>query len=248
MKGWRTDPPPETALGAEEEPLSRNRMTKEELRHDAFVENTARATAYVQQHFMTVLLAVAVLAVVVVGSIYIKQSRQRNQVQASQLLHRATSEYASGAYSQALLSLDDIQSRFAGTTEARAAQYFLGASHLALGENDPAIGYFKDYLDLAPKGLYANSAKMGLALAHESRGDLAEAAEGFRALRQAVDPADPLHAQAAFGEARVLQKLGQNDAAIAVLQTMLGSDDYTTRQKAENQIRVLQALAPSSAS
>lgn len=223
-------------------------MTKDELRHDAFVENTARATAYVQQHFMTVLLGVAVLAVVVVGSIYIKQSRQRNQVQASQLLHRATSEYASGAYSQALLSLDDIQSRFSGTSESRAATYFAGASHLALGENDPAIGYLEDYLDLEPNGLYAQSARMGLALAHESRGDLAEAAEGFRALRQAADPADPLHAQATFGEARVLQALGQIEAAITVLETLLTSDDYAARQKAENRIRVLQALTGSAAS
>jgi tetratricopeptide (TPR) repeat protein len=224
-----------------------SRMTKEELRHDSFVEGTARITAYLQRHFMTVLVGVAIAALVVVGAIYIQQSRHRSQTQASQLMYRATSEYASGAYSQALLSLDDIISRFGGTSEGKSALYFSGACHLALGENDAAVEHFQEYLDEAPHGFYRDQCRAGLALALEDRGDLADAAQSFRDLRESLDKGTELYRQATFGEARILQKLGQYDAAIAVLQDLTTADDFAARQQAESRIAVLKSLLEAAA-
>lgn len=224
-----------------------SRMTKEELRHDTFVEGTAKATAYLQQNFMTVLVGIAIVALVVVGTVYFQQSRNRSQMQASQLMHRATAEYASGAYSQALMSLDDMISRFGGTDEGKAALYFAGASHLALGEVDAAMGHFEDYLKTDPNGMYRDSARMGLALALENRGDLAEAAQRFRDLRAELVKGSALHQQATFGEARILESLGQYDAAIEVLEELKTAEDFTARQLAESKISVLRALAQATA-
>jgi len=224
-----------------------SRMTKEELRHDAFAEGTARVTHWVQHNFMTVLVGVAVVAAIVVGTILMQQSQARNRAQASQLMHRATTQYGAGAYSEGLLTLDDLVSRYGGTPEGKAALYFAGASHLALGENDAAIERFQAYLEDQPAGTYAGSARAGLALALEARGDLADAAQAFRDLRETLDPDDSLFTQAAFGEARTLRALGQLDAAIAILEPLQGSSDYSIRQEAEGKLSVLRALALESA-
>lgn len=224
-----------------------SRMTKDELRHDPFAEGTAKATHWVQNNFMTVLVGVAVVAAVVVGTILMQQNQSRSRAQASQLMHRATTQYGAGAYSEGLLTLDDLVSRYGGTPEGKAALYFAGASHLALGENDAAIERFQAYLDEQPDGTYAASASSGLALALEARGDLADAAQAFRDLRGSLDPEHSLYHQAAFGEARALKGLGQLDAAIAVLEPLQGSADYSIRQEAEGKLAVLRALAQESA-
>ncbi|NNM32238.1 MAG: tetratricopeptide repeat protein [Gemmatimonadetes bacterium] len=224
-----------------------SRMTKEELRHDSFVEGTARVTHYVQQNFMTVLLGLAVVAALVVGGVFMKQSRERSRAQASQLMHQATSLYGSGAYSDGLLKLDDLVSRYGGTPEGKAAVYFAGASHLALGENDAAIERFREYLANEPEGTYVNSARAGLGLALEGRGDLADAAQAFRELRESLEPEESFYAQAAFGEARALRGLGQLDAAIQVLEPLTAAQDFSIRQDAEAKIAVLKAMAQTSA-
>jgi thioredoxin-like negative regulator of GroEL len=84
---------------------------------------------------------------------------------------------------------------------------------------------------------------MGVALALETRGDLAEAAQRFRELRESLRKGSPLHDQATFGEARILENLGQYDAAIAVLEEMTGAENFSSRQRAEAKIEVLKSLA-----
>lgn len=216
-------------------------MTKQDLRHDSFVEGTARATAWLQNNFMTVLVAIVALAVLVVGTVYLKHSRERSNLQASQLLYRATSAYTSGDHGAALITLDEILSRFGSSSEGDAALYLAGASHLALGENDRALERLRAYLDESPEGMYARSARIGVALALESRGEFADAAQEYRAVRTSVEETDPLRSQAALGESRALEALGQFDAAIEVLQPVAGGQDFAARQEAEGRIAALRA-------
>jgi hypothetical protein len=142
------------------------------------------------------------------------------------------------------LQLDNLITNFSGTAEGHAALYFAGVSHLALGENDPSIERLNSYLAVEPSGLYAQSARIGVALALEGRGDHAGAAQAFREVRSGVDADDAVYSQAAYGEARALVALGQDSAAISVLETLLSSTDFTARQEAESRIAVLRAKNP----
>lgn len=222
--------------------MNSNRLTKEELRHDAFVESTAKATAWLQGNFMTVLVTVVAVAVVAIGAIFFQQSRHRSQLQAGQLFFRATTLYTQGSYSEGLIHMDDLLSRFGGTREGKAALYLAGASHLALGENDRAVERFEAYLDAERQGFYAASARLGLGLAQEGRGELEAAVTAFEAARGALPVDDPRHVQAALAQARVLQNLGRIDAAIGVLEPLRGLEDFSLRQEVRTRLSALRAL------
>lgn len=219
-----------------------NRLTKEELRHDPFVDTTARATAYLQKNFMAVLVGVAAVAVIVVVGVFIMQSRQSSQVQAARSLFAVQSAYSSGQYSEALLQMDELLGRFGGTREGRDALYIAGASHLALGEHDDAVARFESYLDVASSGQYATSARLGLGLAYEGMGDYERAIEQLSAVREAVPIESPESVQASLSEARALQSLGRIDEAIAVLTPLASVEDFSSRQEIENQLTTLEAL------
>ena len=218
------------------------RLTKEELRHDPFLDTTARVTAYLQKNFMAILVGVAAVAVVVVVAVFIQQSRQSSQVQAARAYFSASSAYANGQYNEALLEVEELLGRFAGTEEGQAALYLAGASHLALGEHEEAMGRFRSYLEEAPDGQYATSSRMGLALAHEGLGELELAVEQFRAVREGVPPDAPAAVQAALGEARVLQELGRSDEAITALTPLTDVEDFSSRQEIQNRLDTLEAL------
>lgn len=222
--------------------MSSNRLTKEELRHDAFVDTTARATAYLQKNFMAVLVGVAALAVIIIVGVFIVQSRQSSQVQASRALFSVQMAYSSGQYSEALLRMDELLGRFGGTQEGRDALYLAGASHLALGEHEDAVQRFESYLDVASTGQYATSARLGLGLALEGSGDLEGAVAQFRAVREAVAIETPEAVQSATAEARALQSLGRIDEAIAVLTPLADVEEFSSRQEIENQLTTLEAL------
>jgi tetratricopeptide (TPR) repeat protein len=218
-------------------------MTKEELRHDSFVETTARISAYLQKNFMTVLIGLAAIALVLVVAIFFWQSRQRAEVQADQAFFRVTSRYAQGVYSEALIEADALLDRFGDRKEGAWTLYFAGASHLALSENDQAIRRFDEYLARDAGGQYDQAARMGKALALESRGDLEAAVEIYSQLRAETETTDGIHVQAALAETRALQKLGRLDDAIAVLEPMLEGASPDVTQEIQSRLQTLRALA-----
>ena len=116
------------------------RMTKQELRHDSFVEWTAHATTWLQRNFMAVALGVVLLAIGVVATVWFRQSQRESKAQASQLIHRASNSYLAGAYSEGLLTLDELLSRHGDTADGRDGLYLAGASHLLLGGRSEHFG------------------------------------------------------------------------------------------------------------
>ncbi len=217
-------------------------MTKQELRHDAFVDSTARATHWLQQNFMTVVIAVVALVVITLGAIFFQQSHRRSELQAGQLFFQASGLYAQGSYSECLIQLDELISRFGGSREGRAALYLSGASHLGLGENDQAYDRFREYLDREPDGFYAESARLGLGLALEARGQVDEAVDAYRSVRAALPAGDPREVQAAVAEARTLQAAGRIDEAVAALESVGSLEDFAARQEIETRLAALRAL------
>jgi tetratricopeptide (TPR) repeat protein len=217
-------------------------MTKQELRHDSFVENTARLAAYLQNNFMTVLVILAGIALVFVVAIFFVQSRTRSAAQAEQAFFRVTSRYTQGVYSEALIEADAVIDRFGDRNEGKWTLYFAGAAHLALAENDRAIERFDEYLARDGGGQYSQPARLGKALALESRGDQEQAIALYRELRAETEPDGALHVQAALAETRALQALGRLAEAIAVLEPMLEGASPQVVQELETRLQTLRAL------
>jgi tetratricopeptide (TPR) repeat protein len=221
--------------------VAKGKFTKKELRHDAFSENVAKGYGYLQQNFLKVFLGVVVLAVVVLGTVYVRQSQMQSSQEAAHLLAQAATQYNSTNYSECLLTVEDLIQRFGSRKPGKTARYFAGASHLALGENEAAIKSFREYLQREPDGFYAHSAQSGLGLALEGAGQDQEALTQFAALLKQLEPGDFLYASTAFAEARVLEKMGQREEAITVLLPLSRSSDFQTKQEANTKIQVLRA-------
>ena len=221
--------------------MAKGKFTKQELRHDAFSENVAKGYSYLQTNFLKVFLAVVLVAVVVLGTVYFRQSQMHSSQEASHLLAQAATQCNSTSYSECLLTVEDRIQRFGSRKEGKTALYYAGASHLALGENEAAIKSFREYLERKPDGFYAHSAQSGLGLALEGAGQNQEALAQFDALLKQLKPDDFLYTSTAFAEARVLEKMGQREQAITVLLPLSRSSDFQTKQEANTKIQVLRA-------
>lgn len=217
-------------------------MTKEELRHDDFVETTAKVTAYLQKNFMTVLVALLGVLILIVLGVFFVKSQERTAVQADQAFFRVTGHYASGSYSEVLNEAQTVLDRFGDRREGKWTLYYAGAAHLALAENDRAIERFDEYLARDAGGDYELSAHLGKAIAYESRGDLELSAQSYGEVRAMTPVESAQHVQAAIGQTRVLQQLGRIDEAIAVLEPMLLDADPQVRQEIESRLQTLRAL------
>jgi len=218
-------------------------MTKEELRHDSFVETIARASAYLQNNFMTVAVVLVGIALVIVVGVFFTQSQQRTAVQADQAFFKVTARYSQGAYSEALVEADALMQRFGSRQEGKWTLYFAGAAHLALAENDRAIERFDEYLAADQGGQYAVAAELGKALALESRGDLDAAIAAYAEIRNQTEVESGMHVQAVLGETRVLQEVGRSAEAISILEAMLVDADPQVRTEIQARLETLVALS-----
>ncbi len=221
--------------------MARQKFTKQELRHDAFAEGLAKFYGFLQERFLAVVAGVLILAVLVLGVIWVRHNQEQTRQEASQRMYQATQQYNAAAYSQALISFEELSDRYARTPEGRSAVYYAGACHLALGENDAAVVSFRKYLDAEPDGFYVKSARYGLGLALEASGKFEEATTVLASLIDGLEPGDPLYGQARMAQSRVLEKLGRMDEAISVLEPLVQSEDFQARQEAESRIAVLRA-------
>ena len=183
----------------------------------------------------------AILPLLVLGVFFVK-SQERTAVQADQAFFRVTGHYSQGAYSEVLTEAQNVLDRYGDRREGKWTLYFAGAAHLALAENDRAIERFDEYLAKDAGGEYDLSARLGKAIALESRGDLAESATAYGEVRAATEANTAQHVQAAIGQTRVLQELGRIDEAIAILEPMLVDADPQVQSEVESRLQTLKAL------
>jgi tetratricopeptide (TPR) repeat protein len=119
-----------------------HKLTRKDLKHDSFVEWTARVYDFLQDHYLKLAAGVLAIAVLAVGMSFYGRSQDRNLGQASFLLYQGQSLLYRGAYGEASSRLEECVDRYGGTIFAKYARIDLGQAFMGMGENERALEVF----------------------------------------------------------------------------------------------------------
>jgi predicted negative regulator of RcsB-dependent stress response len=116
-----------------------HKLTRKELKHDSFMEGTARATDFLQVNYARVGIGLLVVVAIVFGVRFMQQGQARSAQKASYLLYRGESLLQRGAFAEAKQPLQELRDSFGGSKFAAQGSFDLAQAQAALGENDTAL-------------------------------------------------------------------------------------------------------------
>lgn len=179
---------------------------------DAFVDGTFRLVNWAQNNTRTVIVAIAAIAIVVVGAVYYVNFQRSVQAQAATEL--AALRLAAVSPEAVIPDLASYIQRFDGTPSADEARVLLARMYLDTGRAPEAEGIAAEVAIGAdrPVGLAARNL---MGAAQEAQGDPEAALSTYQALgRDARFPFQRRQARASAG--RVLMSLGRLDEAASI--------------------------------
>ncbi|MCE5269770.1 tetratricopeptide repeat protein [bacterium] len=197
--------------------MSKSRITKKELKEDAFVTAAFEAGHFFKENMLKIVLGAVGLLVLVGGSWLYVNYRSERITEASLELFKAESIYMGGNFAVAATDFDRVADDYSGTPSAAKALFFAGDSYYKAGQYDQA----KERFEKARKQL-SNSDPLklnsvaGLAAVAEQQGDPAAAAGIYR---EAVGLAHFDYEKVILmGDlSRALEVGGQTDEALKVM-------------------------------
>ncbi len=211
---------------------ARHRLTKHQLKEDAFTTAIFGAREWIEQNLRTVLLSAGAVVAVVAVTWGIINYTQGRQTAAAALFGEAGVELRSNNLSAAVISLQKVIDDYGSSDVADAACFELADAQYRLRSFDDARATYQRYLnDYAGDPLLVASAWGGLAAIDEQANDFAAAAEknlkaagidskSFEdseylrsAIRCAIDANDTTTALKAFG---MLEESGTDPRNIKV--------------------------------
>lgn len=116
-----------------------HKLTRKELKHDSFMEGTARATDFLQANYARVGIGLLVVIAAIFGVRFMQQGQARSAQKASYLLYRGESLLQRGAYAEAKQPLQELRDSFGGSKFAAQGGFDLAQALAGLGENDAAL-------------------------------------------------------------------------------------------------------------
>ncbi len=195
--------------------MARTRFKRKDLkRPDEFVSRGFQVLTWGRENARVLSWAVggaALVALVVTGFLSVRSARVR---QANEDLGRALGEFRAGHYAAAATQLADVGSRWHATAAGDIAGLYAANANLKANNVETATVVLQDVLNARDWPAYLRQqALVDLAYALEQKGE-AEAAAGRYAEAATLDgPYTPL---AVLGEARMRERLGQKDQALAL--------------------------------
>lgn len=158
--------------------MSSDRITKKQLKSDSFITNTLKTWEYARMHQNTVFVALVILIVVIVGVIWMGNTRRQSREEAQSLFGEALTYYMAGQVPVAGQRFQLVHEQASGTREGAYALYFIGKCALLEQRNLEAIEAFDAYLESdSNHGFFHDAARAGKAAALENEHRFKEAAE-----------------------------------------------------------------------
>jgi len=194
------------------------KLSKDQLREDEFVEWIMDAVEYVKERSQ--LFAYGVVAVV--GAIllinYLVESKDISRVEASNLLGEFMMAEQSGQLAEATRVGEQLVSSYTGTPAAAQGTVFLANIHYAEGRFAEAKNLYQQYINnYEPLDILAHAAQSGLGACLEAEGQLLEAAKHYESYA-AQESGSIRGAMALMEAARVFGAVGNRDKQKSLLE------------------------------
>ncbi len=220
--------------------MSRQRLTKREIREDPLVTATVQARAWLDQNGKYAAIAAGAIVLIGLGLWAFQNTRASSERQAAQLLGQAQFYQWSGNSTQAASLARDVIDRFGGTRSARLARLTLGDALLDLGQPAEASGALAAYLqNTANDDPLRPVAERAQAVALEDAERFSEAAARYETFARQADH-EGLVAQDLMSAARCHERAGNADGARQLYEEVVNHDP--TGQLASMARYKLQAL------
>jgi len=220
-----------------------DRLTKQELKEDAFVEGAYGAWDWLQQNRNLVLGAVGLVLVGFVGFALWRGQVAKQDEAARGTLADASASYWSGDYVKTIQLADQVMNDAGGTPAAVDARRMKADALFWQGDFDSAATLYKDVLRAQPAGSPMHTAvEQSLAFALESSKDYAGAAKSYEAVAaQAPDRANAADFYLAAGRAHRLA--GDAAKAKAMFEKVANEYKETTYAR-DAEVALGEMLAP----
>lgn len=203
---------------------TRHKISRKELKQpDEFQTIFETAALFFELHMTEVLLGAAALLVIVAIALSFFYYEARRGRAASARFDQALSELQGGKYDAAEKELSSLAADEPHRAVGRLANLYLANAYLAQKEPAKARDALLRYLAKDDTSVFRGAALDDLAVTYEELGDYKQAEATYR---QASTIEGPEQARAELGMARMLQKQGKRDEAIAVYRDFLAQHPY----------------------
>ena len=119
-----------------------DRLTKQDLKEDVLVKETAKAADFMANHGRTVIGGVAVLTLIVVGVIFMRGNSAKGEDRAAGMLAQAYVSYENGDLDGAARQLETLVSNLGGSSSAAQGQLLYGDVRFGQGRYQEALQYY----------------------------------------------------------------------------------------------------------
>ncbi|MEA2062415.1 MAG: tetratricopeptide repeat protein [Gemmatimonadota bacterium] len=201
--------------------MGRKRITKKQLKEDAFVSASFEAGHFIQEN-MSRIIMIGVGVIILAGMVwmYVNNRRVRSS-EAALAMYQAQNIYANGQYALAASDFDLVAEDHAGTVSGDKALFFAGDAHYKAGDYDQALVRFEQCRDkLSSSDPLLLNAVTGQAACYEQLENLEKAIEYYsQALEMAAfdyQRQDILNALS-----RVQAMAGRNSDALATMERII---------------------------
>lgn len=211
------------------------RLTKEELKHDTFVDTAVKVESFYETHKQTVLMVAGGIVAVVAAVIALQGWMGSSSREESFALMQAKASYGQNQLADAQTKFQQVLTNYGGEA-ASEAQYYLGRIKFDQGDFSGAMIEFEACLkDNSPDAATTQGAISGIAGVLEATGRNEEAAEKFMEAASSY-PETAFAPEALTQAVRIYLKINQNDKAlVAVDRIVRDYPDSQAFQKAKTQ-------------
>ena len=153
----------------------KRKISKKEIKRDPFLESIFSIKTHFtdkKQRYTRIILAV--LAVFIIGSFYLK-SQDTNMDSAENILSKAMVFLALNDEDNAMIHLQEVIDEYGSTVAGRNASFYLGRIYLDKGEYDLALPYFEKYASNGRNPILTGSVYQAIVNIYRSKQDLSNA-------------------------------------------------------------------------
>ncbi len=229
--------------------MSARRITKKQLKEDKFAEAIFNYGEMARQHQRTIIGVVALIIIVIVGGTwgarYLRSSQLEGQYAFSQALKGLENAVVVGeepGYLAALDTFTAIRNDFSGKEVGKWAIYFEGYCFELNRQYTRSEQLYNEYLEADRGGEYELAARLGIAAALGSTGNVKQQADALIELAKMEGISVKQSQSWVYEAGRIYMESGYFESARSAFEGLLPDAEISIKNQVEQQIAALDAL------